>query len=259
MPRSWSLPAPPRELPRVRTSAEWIEHFTANDAGQARLPWEGGAGASPEELAPIADSLRAWQLGETSDGSRLMAVARRYARAVGDPDAVEAVRLFILEEQRHGAQLGRFLDLAGIAHARKDWGDSLFRSARYCIERMEVWVTPVVMVETHALIYYNAIRNATTSPLLRQLCRQILVDEVPHIRFQCERLAILHRRRQPALKLLTMGAHHLFFAAITLAIWVGHRRALRAGGLTFRRFWSAAWGKMRRSWRLMDPNGYRWN
>jgi hypothetical protein len=55
-----------------------------------------------------------------------------------------------------------------------------------------------------------------------------------------------------------MAAHRVFFAAITVAVWVGHRRALRAGGFTLGRFWRTAWAKMRRAWREMDPAAYSW-
>lgn len=246
-------------LPRVWTSAQWVAYFRANHRSVREFPWETGAGATSTELARIADSLSAWQLGETSDGKHLLAATERYAADMTDPESMEAARLFIREEQRHGADLGRFLDLAGVTRAKRDWGDSLFRLARYFMTRMETWVTPVVMVETHALVYYNAIRLATRSPLLQQLCLQILSDEVPHIRFQCERLAILHRRRRPWLRRLTMAGHRAFFTGVTLAIWLGHRKALKAGGFNFRRFWNAAWAKMNRAWKLMDPARYRWD
>jgi hypothetical protein len=246
------------ELPAVWSSAEWVRYFRSNRENRLNVPWDSGAGTSSAELSKIASSLRGWQLGETSDGVHLMAVVRKYAAGMKDPESIEAIRLFILEEQCHGNQLGRFLDLAGIARARKDWGDSLFRTARYFVPRMEFWVTPVVMVETHALIYYNALRLATGSPVLRQICRQILIDEVPHIRFQCERLAILHRRRTQFLRSVTLAFHRLFFATITIAIWMGHREAYRAGGYTFPRYWKAAWGKMNHSWRMMNPNIYNW-
>ena len=244
--------------PRVWTSEQWVEYFRKNYEGRLVVPWQSGAGVTGAELLQIAASLRGWQLGETSDGEHLMAVVRKYAARMKDPASVEAIRLFILEEQRHGEHLGRFLDLAGVPRAKSDWGDSLFRAARYFVPRMEVWVTPVVMVETHAMIYYNAIRLATRSHVLRQICRQILIDEVPHIRFQCERLAILHRHRHPFFRVITMAAHRLFFAVITMMIWIGHRSALRAGGYSFGRFWKTAWKKMNHAWSLMDPRHYTW-
>ena len=247
----------PERIP-VRQSSEWIVHFERNAKRLRPIPWDLGAAVTDAELASISGSLRAWQLGETSDGSHLLAASHNYATSIGDPEFVAAVRLFIAEEQRHGRDLGRFLELAGVIRAESDWGDNLFRTIRYAWPRMEIWATPVVMVETHALIYYNAIRRATKSPVLRAICGQILADEVPHIRFQCERLAILQRNRPRWLRALTMGFHRILFAGITLAIWVGHRRALRAGGYSLSRFRRTAWGKMRFAWRRMDPTDYRW-
>jgi hypothetical protein len=210
----------------------------------------------PAELAAIARSLQAWQLGETSDGRHLRAAAVRYAARFGDPDYVAAVELFIREEQRHGDLLGRFLDLAGVGRVTADWGDRLFRAARYWLTDMEAWTTPVVMVETLALVYYNALRRATGSAALRAVCGQILADEVPHLRFQCERLANLFRGRPRWAFRLTMLAHRLCFLAIVSLVWVGHWQALRAGGYSWRRYWRAAWDRMSAGWRLMDPRRY---
>jgi hypothetical protein len=149
-------------------------------------------------------------------------------------------------------------DLAGVPRARFDSGDFLFRSVRYFLPSMEVWATPVVMVETHAMIYYNALRRASSSRVLRAICRQILIDEVPHIRFQCERLAILSNSRAPWLLALTRLGRSLFFALVTLAIWFGHHRALQAGGYSFRHFWRTAWRRMSRVWQKTNPNRYLW-
>ncbi len=245
-------------LPTVWSSVEWVAYFRTNAQRRLDIPWASGSGATPEELEPIVGSLRGWQLGETSEGTHLLKAARSYVSKVGDPEFLDVVRLFIAEEQRHGNLLGRFLDLAGVTHAKWDWGDALFRAARYLVPRMEVWATPVAMVETHALLYFGAIRRTNRSAVLRQICRQILADEVPHIRFQCERLAVLHRHRSRVLWVATMAIHRVLFVAITVAIWTGHRRALRAGGYTFPRFWSAAWATMSRAWRMMDPRAYRW-
>jgi hypothetical protein len=242
----------------VRSALEWFVWFRFNAAEGRAIPWERGAEVTPGELAAIARSLQAWQLGETSDGRHLRAAAERYAQRVGDPDYPAAVDLFIKEEQRHGEMLGRFLDLAGVGRVKADWGDSLFRAARYCITNMEVWTTPVVMVETLAKVYYNAIRRATRSPLLRTICVQILADEGPHLRFQCERLAILLRRRPRWAFRLTMLGHRLGFLVVMALVWIGHRRALRAGGYGWRHYWRAAWDRMNAAWRKMDPQRYDW-
>ncbi len=248
------------EFPPLSTlsSVQWHEHYLKNAEAQLEVPWERGAELTPGERRAIGKSLAAWQLGETSDGRHLTAAARRYAERQNDPFFSEAVRLFIREEQRHGAELGRFLDLAGIPRLRSNWGDTLFRAFRYAIPSMEIWVTLVIMVETLALIYYRAVRDATGSQVLRQICRQILRDEVHHIRFLYERLAILLRHRSPLLLRATRRLHRLLFGGIVLAVWAGHHLALRAGSFDFRTYWRSAWMRMSYAWRRMDPARYGW-
>jgi hypothetical protein len=250
--------SPPRS-PRVRSTAEWLAYFRANAAKRRPIPWEAGCEVAAPQLEAIARSLQGWQLGETSDGHHLRAAAARHAVRVGDPDLPAVIDLFIREEQRHGELLGRFLDEAGMGRVKADWGDSLFRAVRYCVTDMEVWTTPVVMVETLAVVYYNAVRRATDSPVLRAVCAQILADEGPHVRFQCERLAALLRARPPWGRRLTMLCQRLFFFAVMLLVWLGHRRALRAGGYDWGRYWRAAWSKMNAAWRMMDPRRYTWD
>ena len=157
-------------LPRVRSTAEWLTYFRANAARRRPIPWEVGGKVNASQLAAIATSLQGWQLGETSEGRHLRRPRPGTPRSVGDPDLPAVIDLFIREEQYHGELLGRFLDLSGPGRVRADWGDSLFRAARYSVTNMEVWTTPVVMVETLAVIYYNAVRRATDSPVLRVVC-----------------------------------------------------------------------------------------
>ncbi len=244
--------------PEVRTSAEWTRSFAANISSMSHIPWDLGAELTDQDADWIIHSLRAWQLGETSDGSHLRAAASRYADANDDPDFVDCIELFIKEEQRHGHTLGLYLDLARIPRIVENWGDSIFRAIRYFLPSMELFATVVIMVETIALIYYNAVRRATSSTVLRTICTQILRDEVIHIPFQYERLAILHRRRPRWLHSLTMLLHRLLFVGVTAAVWFGHSKALVVGGYSFRSYWRAAWSKMRNNWRKMDPRRYHW-
>jgi hypothetical protein len=242
---------PARVPRRAWTTAQWLAYFRANAAPRRPVPWRYGAEVTAAELAAVGRSLQAWQLGETSDGRHLRAAAARYAANVGDADYPAVIELFIREEQRHGEMLGRFLDLTGLGRRGADWGDTPFRAARYCLRDIEAWTTPVVMVEVLAMVYYNALRRATGSRVLRAVCGQILADEVPHVRFQCERLALLLRRRGRLRRRLTLLAHRAFFALVVLLVWAGHRRALRAGGYGWRRYWRAAWDRMAAAWRLM--------
>jgi hypothetical protein len=241
---------------RLTSSSQWVDYFAANEQWLLPTPWHLGAEVTPEELRSIARSLQAWQLGETSDGRHLRACAQAYALKVGDPEFPAAVEWFIREEQRHGESLGKFLDLAGVPRIQCDWGDTCFRAFRYALVNMECWVTVVIMVENLALVYYAAIRSATRSTLLKRICQQILHDELPHIRFQYERLAILHARRSWWLRQLTHLAQRVLYFGVVLAVWYGHKSALRAGGHSFGSYWRTSWRKMNFAWERMRPENF---
>jgi 4-hydroxy-3-methylbut-2-enyl diphosphate reductase len=243
----------------VLTSRQWIDHFARNASKLRSIPWEQALPITDGEREILTRSLTAWQLGETSEGSHLLKAAESYAMKTDDSEFVDAVRLFIREEQRHGEWLGQFLDRVGIDRIRNDLGDTAFRIIRYCLPNFETWATPVVMVETLAVIYYDAIRRQSTSPALREICAQILSDEIPHIRFQCEHLATVFHGRAGWRRWLTRFGHTILFAGIALAVWIGHRRAFARAGYSFRGYWQAAWRKMRRGWGLMQPERYQWS
>src|SRR4051794_18092493 len=76
-------------LMTITPSRVWVKHFQDNANRQRAIPWERGAEVTSSELAAVAASLRAWQLGETSDGSHLLSAAGNYASKVGDPDFLE--------------------------------------------------------------------------------------------------------------------------------------------------------------------------
>src|SRR5258705_13722384 len=78
------------DLAAVWSSAQWVTYFVCNGAKRLNVPWSSGPGVSPEELSRIADSLRGWQLGETSDGSHLLAAAANYAAKLDDPGFLDA-------------------------------------------------------------------------------------------------------------------------------------------------------------------------
>lgn len=214
----------------IHSSNFWKRHFQHNLTIQ-RVDWRVAPSLAPEERAAVLHSLKAWQLGETSDGRHLLAAARRYAARLGDPVYVEAVELFIREEQKHGGNLGRYVDLIGEQRAKKDWGDTLFRKVRYFNTSMELWTITVVIVESAAQVFYQALHDATRCALLRSICTDILIDEAHHIKFQNERLHILFQRKGFYNKALSLLLYSLLFFVVVHAVWYGHRRAFKAGGV----------------------------
>lgn len=248
-----------KRLHSIKTTQEWVTYYKHNASHQRPIPWSLGADTTTIEIGRIKRSLQAWQLGETSDGRHLMKAATRYSDQTMDPDFIEVADLFIKEEQRHGEMLGRFLDSAGVPRRKWDAGDALFRLVRYALPSMELWTTPVIMVEILALLYYQAIHDATHSRVLRAICSQILYDEIAHIQFQYERFAAIMHRRTGATRVALFAAQRILFVIIVLLVWASHWRALKAGGFSFTSYWVSAWKKMNYAWHRMNPRIYEWN
>ncbi|MGV9012789.1 MAG: ferritin-like domain-containing protein [Flavobacteriales bacterium] len=219
----------------IHTSAFWASHFRHNLTIQ-RVDPALEPSLTPSEKAAIGYSLKAWQLGETSDGRHLLAAAKRYAERIGDLDYVDAVRLFIREEQKHGNNLGNYIDRIGEQRVRKDWGDTVFRKVRYLNTSMELWTIAVIIVESAAQVFYQALHDATACPLLRSICKDILIDEAHHIKFQNERMWMIFQRKGFYMKAVSLLLYSFLFFGTIHAIWFGHRRALKAGGVDHAEF-----------------------
>lgn len=226
----------------IHSSAHWERHFRQNLTDR-RVDWSIPPAISTTEKERILYSLKAWQLGETSDGSHLLAAARRYATRIGDPYYVEAVRQFILEEQKHGANLGRYIDTIGEQRTFKDWGDTLFRKVRYFNRSMELWTIAVIIVESSAQVFYQALHDATRCTLLRSICDDILKDEAHHIKFQNERMWIIFQKKGVYNKALSLLLYSVLFFGTIHAVWYGHRRAFKAGGVDRPEFMRAMYYK----------------
>jgi hypothetical protein len=239
------------------SSCDWIAYFYENAQTAARRAKPSALVEMPDAIrTAIANSLPAWQLGETSEGRHLRAAARQYAEANDDPAFLSAVELFIREEQRHGASLGEWLDLAGIPRKKRDLGDSLFRICRYAIPNYAVWASVVVMVEFMAEIYYAAVRRLTMCPRLKAECKRILQDEVKHIQFQCEHLAMTRRKLPWWVRSLVEGGELVFYTVVCSAVWLAHGQLLTAAGIPRRQFLVVSAEKFRFTHHLMDPRRY---
>jgi hypothetical protein len=233
------------------SSRGWIAYYRTNGNNLMALPWKRGAELTAAEKEAVAASLQDFQLGESSEGKHLLGRARVYADN-HDPDYLEALQLFIREEQRHARDLGTFLKLASIPLLERTRLDSIFRWLRR-LAGLELSITVLVTAETVGKVYYQAIRRATGSLLLRRLCEQLLRDEAKHTRFHAERLAILRKDRAGWRVWLARAGHRLLFVGASLAVWFKHRRALRAGGLSFLTFLRACRKERKLIFQQMHP------
>jgi len=219
----------------MNTSQQWIAWFRQNQQNK-RIDWSLPPSLTPTERNNIVQSLQAWQLGETSDGAHLLAAAKRYAGKIGDVYYCEAVQLFIREEQKHGNNLGHYLDLIGEQRIKKDWGDTLFRRIRYFNTSMELWTIAVITVESTAQVFYQALKDATGCQLLKQVCTDILIDEAYHIDFQLQRLQLIFSAKSVHQKIISYQFYRLFYFSTMLVVWMAHRKLFKAGKVGLGRY-----------------------
>src|SRR5271156_803126 len=156
-------------MPLLQATADWVRYFRANAESLLAVPWQRGAELTALEKADIAESVQIFQLGESSEGRHFLKCAQDYAARAGDPAYVEAIRLFIREEQRHARDLGRFLTAAAVPLLRRSWPDTVFRWLRHGV-RLESSIMVVLVAEVIAMVYYDALGRATRSAVLRRIC-----------------------------------------------------------------------------------------
>jgi hypothetical protein len=219
----------------MKTSQQWLSYFLQNIQVK-RIDWNQPAGISENEIGVVLKSLQAWQLGETSDGRHLMKACRKYSSSIHDSFYVKAMELFIQDEQKHGYNLGRYLDLIGRPHIKRNWGDTLFRKIRHFNSSMESWTITVIIIECAAQVFYQSLKDTTNCKLLKQICTDILLDEVPHIQFQRERLSVIFGAKAYVGRNLSYRFYKIFFLLVASVVWMAHRKLFRAGGNTFKKY-----------------------
>jgi hypothetical protein len=217
------------------SSRSWCLHFLRNRNGAQDFPWDCGYSLTPVEKAAIAPSVQQFQLGEGSNGRRLLARAEEYAALTDDAHFHLAMRLFVKEEQRHSAYLARFMTRQGIPLVAKHWVDSAFRGFRH-MAGLELSLRVLCTAEIIAVPYYRALAEATQSPLLRAISERILRDEAAHLRFQSWMMALLNASRSLAMQRLYAATHAEFLLGTCCVVWREHGPVFRAAGYSFKRF-----------------------
>ena len=227
-------------LPSAFSAYEpWHRHFLQTCGARRSLPWEEPERLTAAERRLVARSIQQFQLGEWARGRGLMRRASAQPVFANDPWWLPALGLFIAEEQEHSSILGRYLDREGIQRLETHWLDGIFRRLRK-LAGLELCATVLVTAETLAIPFYQALRDATHSPLLRAICVRILCDEATHLKFQALTLGLIRRplgRRAGAIR--SFG-HALLFHGTALLLWQQHHRVFQAAGWDFRCFWNEA-------------------
>jgi hypothetical protein len=137
----------------------WLRHFE-HHAERTRSPPRGLEDVlSAAERRLIGKSMATFQLGESSDGRRLLQAARRFAAEREAAGLVRIVELLIREERQHAAALGAFMQDHRIALETADWTDRVFRYARRCAG-LELYLCVLLAAELIGIVYYRALETA---------------------------------------------------------------------------------------------------
>jgi hypothetical protein len=221
------------------TSYDWVDYFYQN-APEPILPWSSSVHLSGAERLAVIASIQQFQLGEGASGTRMLERAQRFSRRSGDLGLVAALKLFIREEQRHSKILARFLQVENAPCLRKHWVHSAFRWIRG-LAGLELCLKVLVTAELLARPYYAALRDATSSPLLRSICERIFEEEGAHLRFQAFVLSRFQHRHSQLMQTLIKTCHAALLVCAAALVWIDHQSVFLAAGRTFTRFWEEAW------------------
>lgn len=205
----------------------WSTYFTLNAAAARGILWEAGADLPGNEVRVLVPSIQEFQLGENSDGVRLRAAASAWAARHRDPSFSRAIDLFIAEEQRHAAELARFLILNGHPVLAHSVGDAAFRTLRHLTGGLEVSLTVLMTAEIIGYVYYGALRSATRSQVLKSICDAFLRDEAAHLVFHAGQLARMRRGRASLALKLTRALSGVLLLGACSVVWLRHREVLR--------------------------------
>lgn len=219
-------------------SHQWCDYFESNSHPRA-VPSDDPPALTLRERMDLGPSMQTFQLGESSDGKRLLNAAIERAEETSDQYLPTAMQLFIGEEQRHATLLARFLKSESIPLLQHQWTDSVFRFLRRRWN-LELSVSVLMTAELVARIYYRALRDATPSPALTAICRHLLRDEMHHLAFHAGILGDIRRNRPDWMNQLWDASYSLFHRITLIVVWNGHKNVFRAGGFSAKRYWKTS-------------------
>jgi predicted nucleic acid-binding protein len=230
-------------MDQLKDSSAWLDYFERNRLHRPEPDWDRPTPFPPAVAARLARSLAHFQLGESCEGTTLLAGARR--TWPDDPDYVAAMALFVAEEREHARLLEHLVLRLGGTLVTKHWTDRCFRLARHALG-FGFEIQTVMVAELVGGAYFRLLRS-TGDPVLRQVCELMVRDEDQHRRFHVDRVVIAQLGWSPLRRALWTAQFKLLFRAALLAAWVDHRAALRAVGID-RRLFSAEARADARDW-----------
>jgi len=203
----------------------WREHFEKQ--AERPLPLIAGGHFPAGWKTALCRSLAIFQVGESGEGRIAQEIDRCSLTAV-DPDYRACLKLFVKEEHRHGAILGRIVGQLGGHPLKSTWTDTLFRQTRRLMGiRLKLMV--LLIAEVVGIAYYGALASCLPPGSVRFALADICRDEEFHLRFH---IAFFRTQLTSLPRILIFAAvwHLVSTAAMLVVLW-DHRRTLRVMGI----------------------------
>ena len=213
----------------------WIEYFKYNNSHLLKLDFNNNTELSNEEKTLITPSIKAFQIGEGSEGKHLMKVVEKFALKNNYKDYIEIMKWFIAEENRHSQTLKKYMEIYNIKPVDKLWIDNVFRMLRK-IMGLECEIIILVTAEMIALSYYTALSNVTNSKLLKTICSQMLNDELKHVVLQSDTLHRISKNRNKFLNKLVRNLRKIIMRITSFVVWHKYKNIFIKGDYTYKKF-----------------------
>lgn len=177
--------------------------------------------------ASLARSLAIFQLGE-SGGGTIVEQARQSDIAGVDDDYVDAIGMFVREENRHADVLAQCVQLLGGSLIRRNWTARIFVGLRRLLGlRFKVMI--LLAAEVVGLCYYHLLAGRLPQCQIGRLLAQLVDDERAHLEFHC---AFLHAQtRSGWRRAVFIAAWRVTMVAAALAVLIDHCPAIRDLGI----------------------------
>ena len=216
---------------------EWENYLLKNKYNLQKITWNYEDLLSKEERDCISRSIAKFQLGEYSEGQKLIEFCEKYSRKYEDKILKKITSLFIKEEQAHSHILKRFMELNNIPILKNDWTDNIFRFLR-SLSGYELSITVLITAEIIALTYYRALSKATKNKLLEDICLKIIEEERKHVLYESMLLKSMRKQKMRISQFFIFVAHKFLFCCSLLLVLIDHRNVIIRGGFNAYSFWA---------------------
>jgi len=215
--------------------AGWVTQFHSHRSVHARadaaIPFEAVCHIPPALRQSLIRSVQRFQLGESGDGGQLL----RKAASDGDSHYLDAVKLFVAEEQQHAALLMRVLTYLGGEPIPHHWTDAVFVRLRRTLG-LKTELMVLMVAEVIALHYYGMLACSGADPVVGAVAGRILADEQVHVGFHRTRLRHGFARASAAQRGLCWVLWTLITLGTATVVAIDHGRLLNALGYRRLRF-----------------------